>query len=78
MVLPDHRAERLPERVELQHALAVLSELLASGPVFVHFVAAMERSPLVCLARLVSCHGQSPQSALDYLIADKFVESMAL
>jgi protein-tyrosine phosphatase len=36
--------------------------------VFVHCVAAMERSPLVCLAWLVSRHGQSPQAALDYLM----------
>ena len=28
----------------------------------------MERSPLVCLAWLVSRHGQSPQAALDYLM----------
>ena len=68
VVLPDHRAERLPEPAELQSALAALRELRASGPVFVHCVAAMERLPLVCLAWLVSRHGQSPQPALDYLM----------
>lgn len=68
VVLPDHRAERLPEPAELQSALAALRELRASGPVFVHCVAAMERSPRVCLAWLVSRHGQSPQAALDYLM----------
>ena len=67
-VLPDHRAERLPEPSELQSALAALRELQVDGPVFVHCVAAMERSPLVCLAWLVSRHGQSPQAALDYLM----------
>lgn len=68
VVLPDHRAGRLPEPAELQSALAALMELSASGPVFVHCVAAIERSPLVCLAWLVSNHGQSPQAALDYLM----------
>lgn len=68
LVLPDHRAERLPEPEELAQALALLEQLLAEGPVFVHCVAAMERSPLVCLAWLVSRHGQSPQAALDYLM----------
>ena len=68
LVLPDHRAERLPEPEELQAALEALVALRASGPVFVHCVAAMERSPLVCLAWLVSRHGQTPQAALDYLM----------
>jgi predicted protein tyrosine phosphatase len=68
LVLPDHRAERLPEPHELGEALVLLEQLRAEGPVFVHCVAAMERSPLVCLAWLVSRHGQSPQAALDYLM----------
>ena len=68
VVLPDHRAERLPEPAELQSSLVALRELRASGPVFVHCVAAMERPALVCLAWLVSRHGQSPQAALDYLM----------
>ena len=68
LVLPDHRAERFPEMQELGAALALLEQLRAEGPVFVHCVAAMERSPLVCLAWLVSRHGQSPQAALDYLM----------
>ena len=68
LVLPDHRAERLPEPEELQAALESLEALRASGPVFVHCVAAMERSPLVCLAWLVSRHGQTPQAALDYMM----------
>lgn len=66
VVLHDHCADRLPDPAELNSALAALRELRASGPVFVHCVAAMERSPLVCLAWLVSRHGQSPQAALDY------------
>jgi predicted protein tyrosine phosphatase len=68
LVLPDHRAQRLPEPEELAEALALLEQLRAEGPVFVHCVAAMERSPLLCLAWLVSRHGQSPQAALDYLM----------
>lgn len=68
LVLPDHRVERLPELVELEQALAALAELQAAGPVYVHCVAAMERSPLVCLAWLVRRHGLTPQRALDYLM----------
>ena len=68
VVLPDHRTERLPELAELLSALDALRELRGSGPVFVHCLAGIERSPLVCLAWLVSGHGQSPLAALDYLM----------
>ena len=46
----------------------VLGELREHGPVFVHCVAAMERSPLLCLAWLIRRHGLSQQRALDYLM----------
>lgn len=68
LVLPDHRAGRLPSLEELQQALNALAQLGDGGPVFVHCVAAMERSPLVCLAWLVSRQGLSPQRALDYMM----------
>ena len=67
-VLPDHRSGRLPELSELEGALDALAALYRQGPVYVHCVAAMERSPLVCLAWLVSRHGQTPERALDYLM----------
>ena len=68
IVLPDHRAGRAPRYDELQDALTHLSELRTQGPVFVHCVAAMERSPLVCLGWLVQQCNMSPYSALDYLM----------
>jgi predicted protein tyrosine phosphatase len=67
-VLPDHRSGRLPELAELQAALTALADLRKNGPVFVHCVAAMERSPLVCLGWLVVQHRQTPERALDYLM----------
>ena len=38
------------------------------GAVYIHCVAAMERSPLVCLAWLVQEHNLKPARALDYLM----------
>ena len=67
LALPDHRSGRAPQLAELEQALAVLAELRQHGPVFVHCLAAMERSPLLCLAWLVRSQGLSPQRALDYL-----------
>ncbi len=68
LVLPDHQVSRLLTAAELEQALAALAELHARGPVFVHCVAAVERSPLVCLAWLMRQHGLTRQQALDYLM----------
>lgn len=67
LVLPDHRSGHPPSPQQLQQALALLSELRASGPVFVHCLAAKERSPLVCLAWLMRQRGLTRLQALDYL-----------
>lgn len=68
LVLPDHRSGRCPEISELHQALGQLGELRREGPVYVHCVAALERSPLVCMAWLVQQQGLSPTEALDYLM----------
>ncbi len=68
IVLPDHRAKRMPEPLELKNALDALSDLRKSGPVFVHCLAAMERSPLVCLGWLIREHSMSVEDALDYMM----------
>ena len=49
---------------ELKTALGYLAELKQEGPVFVHCVAAMERSPLVCLGWLVQEHNMTSQAPL--------------
>ncbi|MDC3009342.1 dual specificity protein phosphatase family protein [Synechococcus sp. AH-736-G20] len=69
LVLPDHRSGRLPQASELQAALQLLERLhQLHGVVYLHCVAAMERSPLVCLAWLVQQHHLTPARALDYLM----------
>jgi len=68
LVLPDHRVEQPMQFEQLERALELLAELQSAGAVYVHCVAGVERSPLVCMAWLVRRHGQSPQRALDYLM----------
>ena len=69
LVLPDHRSGHPPRLEELRHALGLIEQLhQAHGPVFVHCVAAMERSPLVCMGWLVQQHKLSPTEALDYIM----------
>ncbi len=66
--LPDHRSGRAPEPADLAAALQALRELRSSGPVFVHCVAAVERSPLLCLGWLMERRRLSLLQALDYLM----------
>jgi protein-tyrosine phosphatase len=53
---------------QLEQAMLFLADLQPQGPVYVHCVAGVERSPLVCMAWLVRRHSLSPQRALDYLM----------
>ncbi len=66
--LPDHRTGKAPTIEQLCNALSSLAEMKPSGPIFVHCVASMERSPLVCMAWLVLNHKLSPQESLTYLM----------
>lgn len=66
--LPDHRSGRAPEPHELEQALTALRQLSQEGPVFVHCVAAVERSPLLCLGWLMQRRRLSQLQALDYLM----------
>lgn len=68
LVLPDHRSAEPMTLEQLHQALRLLADLQSDGPVYVHCVAGVERSPMVCMAWLVMHHGQHPQRALDYLM----------
>lgn len=68
LVLPDHRCSEPMTLRQLQDALLLLSELHSVGPVYVHCVAGVERSPMVCMGWLIRRHGLQPQRALDYLM----------
>lgn len=77
IVLPDHRSARLPKPNELSEALVPLSELHQKyGSVFVHCIAAIERSPLVCMAWLVQRHRLSPERAFDYMMQGSQAEKV--
>ena len=68
LILPDHTYQRTLELNELNNALDILFELKSNGSVFVHCLAAVERSPIVCMAWLVKYKELKPQQALDYLM----------
>ena len=49
-------------------AINTLAEIIESGPVYIHCLAGIERSPLVCMAWLVKNYNLTPTQALDYLM----------
>ena len=69
LVLPDHKYESQITLEELKLAVKILKELYELGPTFVHCIASMERSPLVCMAWLVKEMNYDHISALEYLMS---------
>ena len=68
IILPDHKARRDPTLDEINEALDVLNHLLNRGPTFIHCVASIERSPLICMAYLIKKCDLTPLEALEYLM----------
>ena len=67
-VLPDHKSKRSPKLSELKDVLSLIKVNLNNGPIFIHCFAAVERSPLVCMAWLIKESKLNSQQALDYLM----------
>ena len=67
-VLPDHKAGKIVTSEQILSALVILKDLKKEGPVFIHCVAAMERSPLVCISWLIKMHNLKLVESLNYLM----------
>ena len=67
-ILPDHKSSRSPKLSQLKEVLSLIKVNLKYGPIFIHCFAAVERSPLVCMAWLVNECKLSSEQALDYLM----------
>lgn len=65
--LPDHKHHCSLTIEQIAVVLAELTRLLAHGPVYLHCVAGVERSPLVAMAWLIHNRRMSWQAALDYV-----------
>ena len=68
VVLPDHKYKAALTLDKLNLAIEELSKIISKGPVYVHCVAGVERSPLVCMAWLIKNQNLTPIQALDYLM----------
>ena len=68
IILPDHKYKDSLSIDQLNLALENLSILRKGGSVYVHCLAGVERSPIVCMGWLVKKHNLTPTQALDYLM----------
>ena len=66
--LPDHKVNKEIEIYEIKEIIKIIESLQSFGPIYIHCFAGVERSPLICMAWLISKHKLSPQRALDYLM----------
>ena len=66
--LPDHSYKEKMKIDQLLYSLKKLAELKKYGSVYVHCLAGVERSPLICMAWLVKYRDFAAIEALDYLM----------
>ena len=67
-VLPDHKTGKLPSVDEINNVLDLIKTIINKGPLYVHCFAAVERSPLICMAWLIKEHKITPKQALEYMM----------
>ncbi len=68
VALPDHKKGRSPSRSEIDAALKEIKRLKNFGSIYIHCVAAVERSPLICMAWLIKEKKLNINDALEYLM----------
>ena len=67
--LPDHKVEKLISYDDLKLVYDTLEDFLRIGPVYIHCLAAVERSPLICIGYLIKNKKLSLIEALEYMMS---------
>ena len=67
-LLPDHKYKEKLELERVKKALEIANNLAKKGPLLIHCYAGIERSPLICMAFLISNKKLSLLQALQYLM----------
>ena len=67
IVLPDHKSNYLPNKVDLLYAIDTINNLKKYGPVLIHCEAAVERSPLICIGYLMKYYNYDFIDSLEYI-----------
>ena len=65
--LPDHRDGICPNKNQIKMAIKIIENSIIKGPIFIHCEAAVERSPLICIAWLMLKESIPFEHAVRYL-----------
>jgi len=66
-VLPDSHQKKLPTSEQLNTAFNLLKDLVRKDITFIHCVASMERSPLLCIMYVMEKYKLNVEDALDFV-----------
>lgn len=66
-VLPDSNQKTLPSKEQLNGAFNLFKKLINDNSTFVHCVASMERSPLLCIMYVMEKHNLNLEEGLDFV-----------
>ena len=67
IILPDSHQNKLPSNTQITTAYNILQNFLNDGITFVHCVASIERSPLLCIMLIMEKYNLEIEEALDYV-----------
>ena len=67
IVLPDSHQNILPTKEQLETAFNLLKDLVSKDITFIHCVASMERSPLLCIMYVMEKYNLSVEEGLDFV-----------
>ena len=67
IVLPDSNKNKLPTNKEIKDAYSTLKEFISKDITYIHCVAAMERSPLLCILLIMEEYNLEMEESLDYV-----------
>ena len=66
--LPDHKVDRSIKKKEILNVILIIKDLRKYGAVYIHCWAAIERSPLICMAWLIYKKSIPFSNALEYIM----------
>ena len=65
--MPDSHTDQLPTFVQLQKAFHALEEFIKDDITFIHCVASIERSPMLCILYVMKKYNITLENSLDYV-----------
>jgi protein-tyrosine phosphatase len=66
--LPDHKIGVAPIIDEIEDCIQIIKKLKQKTSIYIHCLAGIERSPLICMAWLIKEHKLSMEESMEYMM----------